>query len=95
MLDQDEPRPPVQGLWDQHTCGGDTFSRAQPRPGFQKERKREGEGGSAAIPELGGARGGHGGRDVTAVLSLYLCQALNSLGSPGKPHVSTSAVKQI
>lgn len=56
---------PVQGPRDPHTCGGDTFSRAQPGPGFQQERK-EGEGGRD-VPRSGGAPSNAAGRDVTEV----------------------------
>lgn len=72
---------PVQGPRDPHTCGGDTFSRAQPGPGFQQERK-EGEGGRD-VPRSGGAPSSAGGRDVTAVWSACLFKALTHWGSLG------------
>lgn len=52
MLDQDEAHPPMRGPRDQQTCGGGTFPRALRRPGFQQERKPEGEGGRAR-PQVG------------------------------------------
>lgn len=72
---------PVQGPWDPHTCRADTFSRALPGPGLPKGEEREGEGGRG-VPRS------------RAVWSMYLFQALNSLGQPGEPHVSTPAAKE-
>lgn len=56
MLDQDEPGPPCAGpLGPAYVCGGDTFSRAQPGPGFQQERKREGREGEPSPGQEGPA----------------------------------------
>lgn len=81
MLAQGDPRPPRAGPLG---------------PAYVQNRYLLRGSAWAGLPaaEEGRGRGGRGVPRSGAVWSMYLFQALNSLGQPGEPHVSTLQLKK-
>lgn len=78
MLDQDEPGPPCAGPLGPAYVRRTYLLEGSAWAWLPAGEEVNGRGGKD-VPRLGGACSGRGGRDVTAILSMYLFKALNSL----------------